>query len=51
MKIKNKFLRKILKILFFIPVLLWVTIGCVLYYLGDCTHNAGVWMTKGKLNY
>ena len=50
MKIKNKFLRKTLKILFFMPVLLWVTIGYVLYYLGDWIHNAGDWITEGKLN-
>ena len=49
MTIKNKFLRNTLKVISFIPVLLWVLIGALLYYLGNWMHQAGNWITQGKL--
>ena len=50
MYIKNKTLRSILKIIFAIPVFLWVGISMGLFYLGSGIRWVGNWMTGFKLD-
>lgn len=50
MYIKNEKLRKALKIIFTIPVLLWVGISMGLFYLGSGIRWIGNWMTGFKLD-
>ena len=50
MKIKNNFLRKTLKVIFFIPVLLYVVIGMSFVYMGNLFLKIGNYMTSNKFD-